>query len=139
MTLADELSGMLDKARRYVNSAETLRREKDYDSAVSRLYYAMFYCAEAPASLQRSHLFKPSSRNFGVRRAFCQDRGPAQGISSMAPPSFREKANQRLRFCGFRVRYRRSGFEEKSGNVHHPNRKAAETGEGAVIAVPFEL
>jgi len=47
MTLADELSGMLEKARRYVNSAKTLRREKDYDSAVSRLYYAMFYCAEA--------------------------------------------------------------------------------------------
>jgi uncharacterized protein (UPF0332 family) len=38
---------MLEKARRYVKSAEVLRREDDYDSAVSRLYYAMFYCAEA--------------------------------------------------------------------------------------------
>lgn len=47
MTLSDELRGMLEKARRYVNSAEILQREKDYDSAVSRLYYAMFYCAEA--------------------------------------------------------------------------------------------
>ena len=47
MTLSDELSGMLEKARRYVNSAEILRREKDYDSAVSRLYYAMFYCAQS--------------------------------------------------------------------------------------------
>jgi uncharacterized protein (UPF0332 family) len=47
MTLSDELKGMLEKARRYVNSAEILRREKDRDSAISRLYYAMFYCAEA--------------------------------------------------------------------------------------------
>ena len=38
---------MLAKARRYLNSAETLRQHRDYDSAVSRLYYAMFYAAEA--------------------------------------------------------------------------------------------
>ena len=47
MTLADELKSMLNKARRYVESAESLRAQSDYDSAVSRLYYAMFYCAEA--------------------------------------------------------------------------------------------
>lgn len=47
MTLADELEAMLQKARRYVATAEALRARKDYDSAVSRLYYAMFYCAEA--------------------------------------------------------------------------------------------
>jgi uncharacterized protein (UPF0332 family) len=47
VTLRDELQVMLEKARRYVKSAEVLRREDDYDSAVSRLYYAMFYCAEA--------------------------------------------------------------------------------------------
>ncbi len=47
MTTADELRAMLDKAQRYAASAETLRRQGDYDSAASRLYYAMFYCAEA--------------------------------------------------------------------------------------------
>jgi len=47
MTLSDELNVMVEKARRYLNSAEMLRMEKDYDSAISRLYYAMFYCAEA--------------------------------------------------------------------------------------------
>lgn len=46
MTLADELEAMLAKARRYLDSAEALRHREDYDSAVSRLYYAMFYCAE---------------------------------------------------------------------------------------------
>ena len=47
MTLGDELKAMLQEARRYVATAEALRARKDYDSAVSRLYYAMFYCAEA--------------------------------------------------------------------------------------------
>ena len=47
MTLADELRAMLAKAQRYMTSAESLSRLGDYDSAVSRLYYSMFYCAEA--------------------------------------------------------------------------------------------
>lgn len=38
MTLRDELGAMLDKARRYLRSAEVLRLEADYDSAISRLY-----------------------------------------------------------------------------------------------------
>ncbi|MBW1992685.1 MAG: HEPN domain-containing protein [Deltaproteobacteria bacterium] len=38
---------MLHKARRYLSSADLLRRNGDLDSAISRLYYAMFYGAEA--------------------------------------------------------------------------------------------
>ncbi len=56
MTLGDELKVMLQKARRYVESAEVLRAQRDYDSAVSRLYYAMFYCAEA-LLLARGHSY----------------------------------------------------------------------------------
>lgn len=47
MTLAEEIKGMLAKARRYLDSADLLRRAGDFDSAVSRLYYSMFYGAEA--------------------------------------------------------------------------------------------
>jgi uncharacterized protein (UPF0332 family) len=47
VTLAQEIQGMLAKARRYLASAEVLRLMQDYDSAISRLYYAMFYGAEA--------------------------------------------------------------------------------------------
>ena len=47
MSRSEELNAMLAKARQYLDSAETLRQSRDYDSAVSRLYYAMFYCAEA--------------------------------------------------------------------------------------------
>jgi len=47
VTVAAEVSAMLAKSRRYLTSAELLRQHGDFDSAVSRLYYAMFYGAEA--------------------------------------------------------------------------------------------
>ena len=47
MTRAEELQAMLVKARRYLSSANILQQQGDYDSAISRLYYAMFYAAEA--------------------------------------------------------------------------------------------
>ena len=47
MTIAEEINGMLAKARRYLASAKLLGQAGDFDSAVSRLYYSMFYGAEA--------------------------------------------------------------------------------------------
>ncbi len=38
---------LIEKADRYLRSAEILIQDGDYDSAVSRAYYAMFYAAEA--------------------------------------------------------------------------------------------
>lgn len=38
---------LLEKAERYIRSANLLSADGDYDSAASRLYYAMFYIAEA--------------------------------------------------------------------------------------------
>ena len=56
MTVAEEITLMIAKARRYIASAETLRQQQDYDSAMSRLYYAMFYAAEA-LLLAQGHTF----------------------------------------------------------------------------------
>ncbi|MBI4319832.1 MAG: HEPN domain-containing protein [Chloroflexi bacterium] len=47
MKVDDEIEALLDKATRYRRSAELLRTDGDFDSAASRLYYAMFYCARA--------------------------------------------------------------------------------------------
>jgi uncharacterized protein (UPF0332 family) len=47
VTRAEEIKGMMAKARRYLDSAKLLSQAGDFDSAVSRLYYAMFYGAEA--------------------------------------------------------------------------------------------
>jgi len=47
VTVAEEVKGMLAKARRYLASANLLFQAGDFDSAISRLYYAMFYGTEA--------------------------------------------------------------------------------------------
>ena len=38
---------LLEKAERYIRSAQILAADGDLDSAASRLYYAMFYISEA--------------------------------------------------------------------------------------------
>ncbi len=45
--MTDAQSGLLRKAHRTVQSARLLLADGDYDGAVSRAYYAMFYVAEA--------------------------------------------------------------------------------------------
>jgi len=42
-----EVEWLLKRAERYLRSAELLLKEGDYESTVSRVYYAMFYSAEA--------------------------------------------------------------------------------------------
>jgi uncharacterized protein (UPF0332 family) len=42
-----ETQALIERANRYLKSAELLLKEKDYESSVSRAYYAMFYAAEA--------------------------------------------------------------------------------------------
>ncbi len=42
-----EANSLIDRANRYLASAELLIREGDFESAVSRTYYAMFYAVEA--------------------------------------------------------------------------------------------
>lgn len=42
-----ETVALIKKANRYIKSAQLLLEDGDFESAVSRVYYAMFYCAEA--------------------------------------------------------------------------------------------
>ena len=42
-----EIEGLTSKAERFLRSAEILLKDSDYDSCVSRCYYAMFLMAEA--------------------------------------------------------------------------------------------
>ncbi|MCD6531951.1 HEPN domain-containing protein [bacterium] len=43
----NEIKSLVERAKKYLRSAEILLREGDYESSVSRTYYAMFYCAQA--------------------------------------------------------------------------------------------
>ena len=42
-----EMEDLTGKAKRFLRSAEVLLQDGDYDSCVSRCYYAMFFMAEA--------------------------------------------------------------------------------------------
>lgn len=42
-----EIDSLIKRARKYIKSAAMLIEEEDYESSVSRSYYAMFYCIEA--------------------------------------------------------------------------------------------
>jgi len=42
-----EINSLIERAKRYRKSAEILLGEGDYESSVSRTYYAMFYSAQA--------------------------------------------------------------------------------------------
>lgn len=42
-----EIESLIEKSRKYLNSAELLHKSGDFDSSVSRSYYAMFFAAEA--------------------------------------------------------------------------------------------
>lgn len=42
-----EIKSLLERADRYLQSAKLLIEAQDYESAVSRTYYAMFYSAQA--------------------------------------------------------------------------------------------
>jgi uncharacterized protein (UPF0332 family) len=43
----DEIKALCKRAETYLHSAQTLIAEKDFDSAVSRTYYSMFYMTQA--------------------------------------------------------------------------------------------
>jgi uncharacterized protein (UPF0332 family) len=42
-----EIEDLIQKAKRYLRTAELALKDGDYDSCVSRCYYAMFFMAEA--------------------------------------------------------------------------------------------
>ena len=42
-----EIESLIQRALKYLRSAEILLKERDYESSVSRAYYAMFYSAQA--------------------------------------------------------------------------------------------
>ena len=42
-----EIASLFERAQRYLKSAEVLLHDGDYESSVSRTYYAMFYITQA--------------------------------------------------------------------------------------------
>jgi uncharacterized protein (UPF0332 family) len=64
--MKEEITALVERAMRYIKSADILFKDGDYESSVSRTYYAMFYCAQA--ALLTKHLSFSSHK--GVISAF---------------------------------------------------------------------
>jgi uncharacterized protein (UPF0332 family) len=62
----NEIASLIERARRYLKSARTLLGEPDHESCVSRVYYAMFYTAQAMLLTQQ----RSFSSHKGVIAAF---------------------------------------------------------------------
>lgn len=100
----EEIQALIGKAKRYLRSAEILRAEEDYDSAASRLYYAMFYCAEA---LLLSKGFTYTSHR-GVISGFGQHLAKTRELPAEMHQWLREAFDKRQRSDYISV----SGIEE---------------------------
>ncbi len=61
MSEQEEISKLIEKAERSLEAAKVLLERGDYDFAVSRAYYAMFYCAKAMLFTKRITTRKHSS------------------------------------------------------------------------------
>ena len=45
--MKEEIQSLLNRVEKYITSGELLLGNKDYESCVSRIYYAMFYAVQA--------------------------------------------------------------------------------------------
>jgi len=63
-----EIQKLVKRALRYIKSAEMLLEDVDFESSVSRTYYAMFYCAEAALLTKKLSFSSYSSRHYDCVR-----------------------------------------------------------------------
>ena len=73
--MTPEQEALLEKAKRSIRSAKLLVADGDFDTAVSRAYYAMFYTAEALLLSKGLAYSKHSAVIAGFGREFTKD-GP---------------------------------------------------------------
>ena len=66
--MKDETFALLEKAERAIHSAENITADGDFDFAISRVYYAMFYIATALLGEKDMYF----SKHGGVHGAFGQ-------------------------------------------------------------------
>ncbi len=73
---------LLEKAERYIRSAQILAEDGDFDSSASRLYYAMFYIAEA--------LLEARGHSFSSHRAVISAFGQQFAKTQLLEPRFHQ-------------------------------------------------
>ena len=65
-----ELSALIDKSKRSINAAKMLVESDDYDFAISRAYYALFYISEALLLMKSQSYSKHSAVISAIYKEF---------------------------------------------------------------------
>jgi len=73
---------LIEKAERFIRSAKLLKEDGDFDSAASRLYYAMFYIAE--------RLLEAKGMSFSSHRAVISSFGLHFAKTNEMDPKFHQ-------------------------------------------------
>ena len=74
----ERAADLLSRARRALQTAETIHAEGDYDAAASRAYYAAFYAVSALLALEGKYFKKHSAVRAALHRDLIStDRLPA--------------------------------------------------------------
>jgi uncharacterized protein (UPF0332 family) len=71
--LKEETSALMEKAERAIQSAENIMEDGDLDFAVSRVYYALFYIANALLG-EKGLYFSKHGGVHGVFASICENR-----------------------------------------------------------------
>ncbi len=94
----EKIDRLLKKSQKYLQSAAVLLELEDFDSTVSRAYFAMFYAAQALLLRNRRTL----PRNHGLRTAFIESYVTTGRLPERAGIAFNDAANlQEMADYGF--------------------------------------
>jgi uncharacterized protein (UPF0332 family) len=99
-----EREALLKKAQRYLDSAKLLLESGDYDSAVSRIYYAAFFAAEMMLDSLKLEYSSHKTVISAYGKEFAQ-KGILREFPSVADTGVREAPTGRL--------HGRSGFRSR--------------------------
>lgn len=91
MKYQDEVRAFITKAERSLKAGKVLLSEGDYDFAISRFYYSMFYCAEALLLTKDMKFSKHSAIISYFGREFIKTGILPQKLHSYLIRSFRER------------------------------------------------
>ena len=87
----NEISKLIEKAERSFEVARLLLNRGDYDFAVSRAYYAMFYCAKAMLLTRGITTKKHSSTVSLFREKFVKSGEFSEELASYLIDAFRKR------------------------------------------------
>lgn len=86
-----EIKALIIKAERSLRAAKNLLNSGDYDFAVSRAYYTMFYCAEALLLTKDLKFSKHSAVISYFGKEFVKDRILPEELHKYLVKGFRER------------------------------------------------